>query len=155
MRKKIKVGFWSYNPNNETVVFYSKKYRGYEIDLEKGMIGEWIDHMRDKSWLDIQDLVDLKEIFRKVKSIKPELPIFNFKPSEKQKNDLRMQYLMRLENEWKNWAEKHNLEEKMGYKSMSSQQLNDLLYELERKTIESQNEKYYQWLEENKNKEEK
>lgn len=77
----MKKGNWVYEKSNETLVFTGRSYRNYEVDLERGTMTSWLEHLSHKvnHVLSRKDFFDLYEILNKLKELKPNLPIFNNK----------------------------------------------------------------------------
>lgn len=79
-QSKLRVGAWTYQPHNETVIFRGKHNDTYEVDLERKTVAEWKEHLSHKIWLTAQDLIDFGTILEQVRAINSELPIFTNKP---------------------------------------------------------------------------
>ena len=71
-----KIGNWKYVATNETLLFKGPNYNGYEIDLERNCETEWKFHMKNKAWIDENDIIDLSQMFDYLKEVKPNLPVF-------------------------------------------------------------------------------
>lgn len=79
-RSKSKVGAWTYEKRNETLLFHGSHHYTYEVDLERKTVAEWRDHLSHKAWLTTQDLTDFDTIIEQVRALNAELPIFTNKP---------------------------------------------------------------------------